>query len=179
MMNHPRMSLGLELQESLPVRRPTGCCRGRTARRRRRAPSPGPCICCRTRRLPLQRGLRPITALLQEVVISSCAADGTTFAVIHLVDPAGQGHLRLVTSDRFGEIGFLELLTGTTVNLDPAGPGMDLLPLARLGPEAHQHVLDQLLAAHRRVVTSGRDDTFAREQISAFLNQLVSQPLDP
>jgi hypothetical protein len=96
--------------------------------------------------------------------------------VVHLVDSAGKAHLGLVTSDRFGDISFLELFTGTTVSLNSAGLGMDMLPLAQQGRAVLHHVLDQLLSRHRSVVVSGEDDTIAREQISSLLTQLASHP---
>jgi hypothetical protein len=96
--------------------------------------------------------------------------------VVHLLDSAGKAHLGLVTSDRFGDISFLELFTGTTVSLNPAGLGMDMLPLAQQGRAVLHHVLDQLLSRHRSVVVSGEDDTIVREQISSLLTQLASHP---
>lgn len=167
MLNHSRTFSDLEGQECLPAT-------GRSASRSRRVSARRrPRAACVARRFG-RKGAQPLTALLQDVVIASCSDDGTTFAVLDLRDAGNRSHLALVTCHEFGDVGCLELLRGTALSLDPASPGMNLLPLAQQNKAVLQHLFDQLRSRYHRAKDEGLDATGTTESLMALVEQLIS-----
>ena len=167
MLNHSRTSPDVLGQECSPAMdRSASCPRSGSPQHRRRA--------AQRRRRSGSKGAWPCKALLQDVVITSCSDDGTTFAVLDLRDAGNGSHLALVTCEGFGEMQVLELLRGTEVSLDPASRGIVVLPLAQQNKVVLQHLLDQLLARDRRAHAENRAAPTVTDSLIALVEQLIS-----
>lgn len=173
MFSHPRTSPGVRRQEFLSDQgRVTPPPRRGPGRPRRAAPyRPGPSA--RPVRSTAGKGSQPLTAVLQDVAATGCSADGTTFAVLELLDASQSAQLALVTSETFGDIAFLQLLVGMELRLDASRLGLGVLPLAQQSKAVRQYLLDQLISRYRQAAAIGDDDTIAAEQLVVFMNQVM------
>lgn len=86
---------------------------------------------------------QPTRALLHKVVTTAKGPSGTSYTVAYFEDSDGDKLLAFATSDRFGDLDLLPLMTGQEVALAPGSACLEVLPLQVQSEEVQHQVAEQ------------------------------------
>jgi hypothetical protein len=86
---------------------------------------------------------QPKRALFHKVVATAAGPSGTSYTVAYMEDGDGNKLLAFATSDRFGDLDLLPLMTGHELALAPGSACLEVLPLQLQSEEVQQHVAEQ------------------------------------
>jgi len=98
---------------------------------------------------------QPTRALLHKVVTTAEGPSGTAYTVAYFEDADGNKLLAFATSEHFGDLDLLPLMTGHELALAPGSPCLEVLPLELQSEEVQQHVAEQrtLLSLQQLMLT--------------------------
>ncbi|MCP9915236.1 hypothetical protein [Cyanobium sp. ATX 6F1] len=86
---------------------------------------------------------QPTRALLHKVVTTAEGPFGTSYTVAYFEDREGDKLLAFATSDHFGDLDLLPLMTGQELALAPGSACLEVLPLKVQSEEVQHQVAEQ------------------------------------
>lgn len=100
---------------------------------------------------------QPTRALLHKVVTTAKGPSGTFYTVAYFEDPDGDKLLAFATSEHFGDLNLLPLMTGHELALASGSGCLEVLPLHLQSEEVQQHIAEQCspLAGIRPMLSFG------------------------